>query len=433
MTCVSCRPFFVACVLLLAGQGMAAADHWPQWRGPAGTSVCLEKNLPLRWSETEGLSWKCSLPGEGSSTPCVWGDAVFLTCQQDDKLLFLRINKADGKIAWTQEVGKSSPRRGSAKRREHTFHRLHNMASPSPATDGQVVVVHFGNGDLAAYDFAGKKLWQRNLQNDHGPYTIWWGHANSPVLYKDLVISVCMQDSLDDLEKQASPSYLVAHDKRTGEQMWKTPRMTGVHAEDCDSYTTPIFRPTPDGVEMIVMGANQIDAYDPATGKQLWYLPGLQGSRTITGPTLAHDMVFSTEGKRGAMVAVKLGGKGKLGLDAIAWKHPQSTPDTPCPVVWQDLIFWVTDDGFASCHDARTGTPKWKERLQGDYKPSPLAADGKIYFWSTKGKCTIVAASPKFEILAENQLADESTASPAVSDGKIFVHGKKSLYCIGGK
>lgn len=410
--------------------GSAQAGNWPQWRGPNGNSVSDETNLPLQWSETSGIAWKCPL-AEGSSTPAIWGDAVFLTSQKDDTMMVHRINKADGKIVWTHEVGQASMRRGNPKRREHTFHKLHNMASPSPVTDGSLVIFHFGNGDLLAYDFAGKQLWQHNLQKEHGQYTIWWGHANSPVLWKDLVISVCMQDSLDDLEKQATTSYLVAHDKRTGEQKWKTLRMTGVHAEDCDSYTTPIFHQVGDRQEMIVMGANQIDAYDPATGKQLWFLPGLKGSRTITGPTLANDMVFATEGKKGALFAVRLGGAGKLGDDVIAWKHSQSTPDTPCPVVWKDLIFWVSDQGIANCHDAKTGEPKWSERLVGDHKPSPLAADGKIYFLSLAGRCTVVAAAPKFQKLAENQVDDAATASLAIADGHIYLRGKKALYCIG--
>src|SRR5262249_23284990 len=161
------------------------------------------------------------------------------------------------------------------------FHELHNMASPSPATDGERVIVHFGNGDLAAYDFEGHRLWHRNLQKDHGTYTIWWGHANSPVLYKDLVIAVSMQDSLADLQDEPVTSYVVAYGKQTGEQKWKTLRMTKAKAEECDSYTTPLLRRTQDRTELVVAGADDIDAYDPATGQRLWFLNGLAKGRTI--------------------------------------------------------------------------------------------------------------------------------------------------------
>src|SRR5207248_5955732 len=189
-----------ACLLsVIVSVSVARAGNWPQWRGPAGTGVSDETGLPTRWSATEGLAWSCPLPGTGASTPAIWSDAVFVTSEDADKLLLHRIDKTKGKIVWTQQVGSGRPDRGEgrgkgpAARSKQKFHKLHDLASPSPVTDGEVVIAHFGNGDLAAYDFTGKQLWLRNLQKDFGPYTIWWGHANSPVLYGDLVISVCMQ------------------------------------------------------------------------------------------------------------------------------------------------------------------------------------------------------------------------------------------------
>ena len=172
---------------------------------------------------------------------------------------------ARGQVERIPVVGKIGDARRSQK-----FHKSQNMASPSPVTDGKLVVVHFGNGDLAAYDFDGKQLWQRNLQKDYGNYTIWWGHANSPVLYDNLVISICMQDSCADLPGKPSPSYVVAHDKRTGREVWKTLRMTAATHESCDSYTTPILWKNGERTELVVLGGQMLDAYDPATGKQLW-------------------------------------------------------------------------------------------------------------------------------------------------------------------
>jgi outer membrane protein assembly factor BamB len=409
----------------------AVAGNWPQWRGPGGDSVSAEKGLPLEWAEDNHVVWKCPLPGDGASTPAVWGDALFVTCQKGDDLLLLKIDKAGGKVAWQRTVGSGELRRSVKGRGEQKFHQLHNLASPSPVTDGQRVFAHFGNGDLAAYDFDGKQLWRRNLQDDHGPYTIWWGHANSPVLYQDLVITVCMQDSLTDLGKGPAESYLVAHDQKTGEQRWKTPRNTRAKAEECDAYTTPVFAEVQGRTQMLVMGGNQLDAYDPATGKQLWYLPGLSGNRTITGPTVAGGMVYATCGQRHDLVAVKPGGSGELPPSAVVWRTKDSTPDSPCPVVTQGLLFVVSDNGIAQCLDAGTGEAKWKERLPGDYKASPLAAEGRVYFLSLDGRCTVVAAAAKFEKLAENRLADELIASPAVSDGKLFLRGRKALYCLG--
>jgi outer membrane protein assembly factor BamB len=410
----------------------ALAGNWPQWRGSTGDSVSTETGLPLEWSETRGVLWKCPLPGEGDSTPAVWGDAVFVTCQKGDDLLLLRINKADGKIVWERTVGSGKVvRKPERPRGEQKFHELQNLASPSPVTDGRRVFAHFGNGDLAAYDFQGKRLWRRNMQDDNGRYTIWWGHANSPVLYKDLVITVCMQDSLGDLQEKAVDSYVIAHDQKTGEPRWKTLRNTRATAEECDAYTTPIFREAGGKVEMIVMGGRQLDAYDPATGKRLWYLPIPIGNRTITGPTLANGMVYATCGMRKDLVAVKPGGSGELPASAIAWRTTDTTPDSPCPVVWKGLLFFVSDNGWAQCRDAKTGEVKWKERLSDDFKASPLAAVGRIYFMSTDGRCRVVAAAAKFEKLADNRLDDAIIASPAVADGKLYLRGKKALYCVG--
>lgn len=432
-------PRTVLVLLLVATVASSTlAGDWPQWRGPRGDGVSDEVGLPVRWDERTGIVWKCPLPEQGNSSPCIRGDAIFLTVQEGDALKLLKIAKKTGKVEWTRQVGAAEVRRMPLRgkrgdeRREQRFHALHNMASPTPATDGRLVVAHFGNGDLAAYDFAGKELWRRNLQKDHGTYTIWWGHANSPVLYGDLVIVVAMQDSLADLQEDKVPSYVAAYDKHTGELRWKTLRMTRAQAEECDSYTTPVLLRRGSRVEMIVLGGNQLDAYDPATGKQLWYLQTDPRGRTITGATVADGMIFGAQGMRGPLLAVKPGGPGALSPDAIVWKHVQGTPDSSSPVVWKGLLFWVSDDGIAHCVDARTGELKWKERLGGDFKASPLAAEGRVYFLNKVGRCTVVAAVPKFEVLATNQLDDETIASPAVSDGRLYIRGRKALYCIGG-
>ena len=434
----SCRrgrslPVLLVATLLLAA-GPARAGNWPGWRGPTGDSVSRETRLPVTWSEQENLAWKAPLPEWGNSTPAIWDDAVFLTAEHDNRLLLLRIDKATGARIWTRQVGTGTAyRKGRPGTRKAQFHQLHNLASPSPATDGEHVVVHFGNGDFACYDVDGNRIWKRNLADDYGRYTIWWGYGSSPVLYGDWVITVCMQDSLADLDLEPATSYVVAHEVRTGREAWKTLRMTGAQAESCDSYTTPVLHQRGSQDELIVMGGNQLDAYDPATGKPLWWLPGLEGGRTITGPTLAGGMVFTTVGMRGPLHAVELGGTGRLSdQDAIRWRASQSTPDTCCPVVWNDLLLTVSDNGIAVCRDAGTGELYWQERLAGgDYKSSPLAAEGRFYCVDRSGVTTVLAASKKFQKLAENRLDDEFIASPAVSEGRLYLRGRKSLYAIG--
>jgi len=430
-------------VVVACSAAPALAGNWPQWRGPAGDGVSPEPTLPLTWSETQNVAWKCPLP-RGASTPAVWGDAIFITGQDGDKLMLYRIDRDTGKVVWSQEVGtagtivRGAPRGGGGRfqRGGETprFHELHNLASPSPVTDGRLVVVHFGNGDLAAYDFVGKQLWKRNLEKDNGRYTVWWGHANSPVLVDDVVISVCMQDSLADLPgKKPVDSYLVAHDKRTGEPRWKTLRNTGAPSEEADAYTTPLVRTANGRRELVVMGGNQLDAYDPATGQQLWYLPGLVGGRTVAGPTIGGGLIFATRGKKGPLVAVRAEGTGKLGPESIVWEHPaRGTADSASLVYHDGLLFWVTDrPGVVTCADGATGKVRWSERLSGaDYKASPIVGAGRVYLLSLDGRCVVVAAAAKFENLAENTVADDAMGSLAAADGRLYLRGKTGLYCI---
>lgn len=386
--------------------------------------------MPLSWSENQGLAWKVELPGWGASTPAIWNDDLFVTTQDGDQLLIVKLNRKDGHTVWQRKAGDAQTPRSSPARSTQKFHELHNNASPSPVTDGEVVIVHFGNGELAAYGFQGERLWRHNLQEEYGPYSIWWGHANSPVLFGDLVISVCMQDSLSGTPNREADSYLVAHDRLTGELKWKSSRMTGAEAEQGDAYTTPVLYQSPEGWQVIVMGGNQVDGYDPLSGKQLWYLPGIIGGRTITGPTVGDNKVFVTQGMRKDLLAVKLGGHGKLTRRDVAWKEPEATPDSCCPVLWRDLLFTVNDDGIAKCYDAVTGHQKWKKRLPGSYKASPVAAEGRIYFLNMHGVTTVLSAGDRFEKLAENSLDDDTTASPAISGGSIYIRGKKHLYAI---
>jgi len=423
------------------------ASDWPQWRGPEGTGVSQEKGLPIVWHEQRSIVWKCPLPEWGTSTPAVWDDAVFVTTHAaDDKLLLLRIDKKKGQIVWSRQVGSGTKELEGPKRHPQKFHKFYSPASPSPVTDGTTVVAHFGNGDLAAYDFGGEQLWKHNLQDDFGTYTSWYGHANSPVIVGGAVISICMQDPLADLQENPVESYVVAHDLLSGNVRWKVSRKTKAEKEEGDAYTTPLLCTLAGTRQLVVMGGNQLDAYDPANGKQLWLLPGLVGGRTVTSPTVAKDMIFATRGLRGPLIAVRPYRSPHapreesisrsemltmLSFREIQWSYNEGTPDSCSPVAWNDLLFTITDDGIARCFDTASGNLKWKERLKGQYKASPVAAEGRVFFLNIEGLCTVVSASPRFDRLIENKLDDQTIASPAISDGRIFIRGNKALYCIG--
>ena len=438
------RDFIVAARHVLAGTllcavaGSALAEHWPNWRGPDHDGTSRETDLPTVWSPQEGVVWKCELPEWGNSTPVIWDDAIFLTCHVDDRdLLLLKLDRTAGTVSWTRQVGTASTPRGTtgvtgqAARGQQKFHATQNLASPSCTVDGEVVVAHFGNGDLAAYDFAGNRLWRRNLQEDFGKYTIWWGHANSPILHGDAVISVCMQDSLVDLGQRRSPSYVVAHHKRTGQLLWHTPRPTAATSEPCDSYTTPVFHPAGEGIEMILFGGLVLDAYDPDSGQRLWEVTGFAGNRVIPSPVVSGGHVYVTQGMRNPLVAVRRGATGPLDDDRVVWSYDRGTSDSPTPVVWEGLLFFVTNDGFATALDAETGEVAWRERLPGQYRASPLAAVDMIYFTNVSGLTTVVEASRSFRKIAENELDDETLASPVAADRRLYLRTRQALYCLG--
>jgi outer membrane protein assembly factor BamB len=173
-----------------------------------------------------------------------------------------------------------------------------------------------------------------------------------------------------------------------------------------------------------------IDAYDPAGGKRLWYLPGLMDTRCVTGPVAAQGVIYATQGMRRPLWAIKPSREGQLSRDDIVWRLDQGTPDSSTPVVWKDLLFMVDNNGVARCLNALDGRLLWKERLKGSYRASPVAAEGRIYFLNIEGLTTIISASTRFDRLTENQLPDTTFASPAISGGRIYIRGKKALYCV---
>lgn len=417
-------------LLLVAAQAdtVSPTEIWPQWRGPTADSVAPGKGLPTQWSQTENLRWKTPIPGWGVSTPAIWKNAVFVTTQVHDKnMVVLRFDAETGKIVWQHDVGAAMPRRQGDKGNLR-FMAESNMATPSPVTDGKHVWFHFSNGDLLCYDFAGKKIWAVNLIERYGPYSIWWGHANSPVLVGDLLICTCSQDP-----KLGGKSYVVAFDKLTGKEKWYTSRDTGASGEPGDSYTTPLLFKNNNRTELIVFGGNVLDAYEPTTGKRLWHCDAFKGNRVISGPTLIGDTVYAVQGMKGPLFAIRAGGSGDVTDTNVRWKYAsKATPDAASPVFANGLVFMINNTDFAICVDAQNGQEVWKERLGGEFRATPLVADGKIYFFGKDGAATIVEASREFKVLSRASLDEEVIASPAVAHGSLFIRTKEHLYRIGG-
>lgn len=400
--------------LLALSPAPASAENWPMWRGPRHDGTSADPNPPLAWSPEAGIAWKSPIPGYGSSTPAVWGDRVFLTTQTEEHDEFaLAVSAKTGGILWQAHVG-----RGFTKSRNGA-----NMANPSPATDGEVVVVSFGTGELAAFDPDGRELWKRDLQEGRDK-TVWWGYAISPVIDGDRVFTAVIDEG---------DSFVLAVDRKSGEILWKIDRPTEATGEPTNSYATPLIYDSKGRRELFVTGGTWATAYAPETGALLWKA-SIGGDRTIVGPTFHEDTVYVTSGKRGPIFAIETGGSGDVTKSAIRWSHEKSTPDCPTPVVVGPYLFAVNDSGIALCLRRSDGNLMWQERVGGDYSSSPIVAGGNIYFSNQRGETTVVRGSgEKFEALHVNSLGDEAAmASLAIAHGRIYQRSRTHLYCIGG-
>lgn len=394
-----------------------AAD-WPCWRGPDALGVSAESGLPSQWSKDKNIAWTIALPGSGASSPIVVGDRVYVTTQMEDLgLHVLSIDRTHGKLLWDREIGRGKLHANN----------LHNMATPTPVADGDRVWAMFGTGDLACLDHGGKVLWQRNLVKEYGEYKYNHGYGSSPMLDEGKLFITCMHQG---------PSYLVAIDARTGQNIWKKERNFEPTDEAQDSYSSPIFFRREGRTQVVLEGAETINAYDSATGRQLWKSGGLKVphnfGRTISGPTAGEGVLIAVaSGFQNRGYTVALTPDAKEEPSRKLWTQTKYSPDCPTPLIYGGNLYMIRDDGNASCLDLKTGEPHWRERFfSANVKVSPVAGDGKIYFMNGQGNCTVVKASPKFEVLATNDLNQATLSTPAISHGAIFVRAQGQLYCI---
>jgi outer membrane protein assembly factor BamB len=413
------RRVLFACALLFS-QAVSFGGNWPQWRGPNLNGVADEKDLPVRWSTTENITWKLALPDFSGSTPIIWHNRIFLNIGDGAELYLWCVDRDKGTEIWRKHLGT-----GNAKVRKQ------NMSSPSPVTDGQNVWVLTGTGVLKAFDFGGNELWGRDLQKDYGSFGLNWGYASSPLLHKDLLyIQVLHGMKTDD------PSYVLAIEKLSGKARWRVERQTDAVAESPDSYTTPALLRYGDKEEIVISGGDYVTGHDPTTGEELWRAGGLNPSkdrnyRIVASPVIADGMIYASSRVR-PLIALKAGGRGDVTKSNLVWTTDQGS-DVPTPVTDGKYIFILNDRGIMWCRDAKTGTEIWgSQRVRaGTYSASPVMADGKLYVTSEDGITTVLAAGSEFKVLGENDLSDYTLSSPAISDGQIFMRTQSCLYCIG--
>ena len=419
----------------------ASAGNWPQWRGPNLDGTSPEKNLPVEWSAEKGVKWKTPMPGVSGATPVVWGDSIFVTSpDKTENLLLLCVNKKDGSVRWQTQIaeGNITKRNG-------------NMASPSPVTDGKTVWVLFGNGALAAVDFGGKILWQRNLGADYGRFAINWIYGSSPLLFDGrLYIQV--------LQRTPAPpdypgltgaggdreSYLLAVDPATGKTLWKHIRPSPATMESLESYATPVPHRSGGKTQLLIAGGDFLSGHDPLTGKEFWRGFGInpqkgEWMRLVASPVSAGDLAIICGPKKQAMIAFKTDGSGDVTETGVAWKVVEkTTPDVCTPVYANGKLFALDGDKShtLTCFNPKTGEKLWEGQVPESgivIRSSPTLADGKLYIVNEKGTTYVIdAAASEFKLLATNALPDENVRGTiAVSDGQLFIRGTQFLYCIG--
>jgi outer membrane protein assembly factor BamB len=421
-----------------------AETTWPEFRGPGGQGISTERNLPLTWSETENIRWKTPLPGTGWSSPVVADGKIWLTTatvvEATDEERAAKVagaQLADQMIAartvtlWAIEIDLDS---GSVLRSiqlievddPKPIHSLNSYASPTPILEtGQGVdsrlYCHFGDYGTVCLDTnSSKKLWGKRMALDHRV-----GPGSSPVLWEDLLIIPC-----DGADMQ----YVVALNKGTGEEVWRTarPPIEQTDGEFRKSYSTPLVIAVNGDEQVVIPGSQWCIAYEPRTGKEIWRVNHGRGFSLVPRPVFDGHLVFFCTGYMGdRLLAIRPDGMGDVTQTHIAWEKSKQVPTMPSPLVVDNRIYTVNDGGIAICFDATSGEEKWRERVRGRYSSSPLYAEGHIYVCSHEGRTTIFAASDEFEQLAENRLDGQLMASPVAVDGTLLLRTGSDLYRVG--
>lgn len=392
---------------------VVCGEDWPGWRGPRGDGTALDKNLPVRWSTTEGIAWKAPIPGVGHSSPVVAGDKVFLTtCLVDKKQrVLLSIDRHTGQILW-QRVVVTAPLEQK--------HGLNSFASSTPASDGKHVWISFlqyPDMIVACYDVAGNLIWKKSP----GKFFSRHGFCSSPVLYKDLVIVNGDQDA---------EAYIVALDRATGEERWRADRPNRTR-----SYCVPLIVDMAGKKQLVLSGNMCVASYDPDTGKQHWLIDG-PTEQFVASLVPGQGLLFLTTGfPEYHNLAIRPDGQGNVTKSHIAW-HEKNVPArkaayVPSPIAFDQYFYVISDLGWLSAFEAKTGKRLWLEKLGRHHSASPVLADGRLYLTDDDGITYVLKAGRTFEVLARNPLGDECYSSPAVSDGKIFIRTSRSLWCIG--
>jgi outer membrane protein assembly factor BamB len=424
--------------------------NWPSFRGPQASGIAEQQNLPDRWNGKSGenILWRTPIPGLAHSSPVVWGHRLFVTSavssdpnatfrpglygdgdaskdRSNHRWMIYALDKRTGKVLWERIAQQGAP--------VDKRHIKSTYANSTPATDGRIVVAWFGSQGVHAYDVNGRFLWKVDLGRlDLGAYdipTYEWGPASSPIIWNNLVILQC--DTQDD-------SFILALDADTGKTVWKTER------DELPSWGTPTVAMTSAGPELIANASNYIRGYDPRTGKELWRI-GRSSKITAPTPIFADDMIVVVSGRapERPIFVVRAGARGDLTLpegkassEAIAWSRTGRGSYMPTPLIYNGILYVLANNGLLDAYNLRTGEELYRERLPlvgSGFSASPVASDGKLYLSNEDGEMLVIAAGRKFAHIATNSIGEMLMATPALSDGVMYVRTSASLFAIGRK
>jgi outer membrane protein assembly factor BamB len=432
------KPNTRAAVLLLslaAAVSLAAAD-WPQWRGPSFNGSSPETRLPEKFSATENIAWAVPMPGAGAGTPVVLGDRVFVSTAdaRSQSLQALCLDRKTGKVLWQHKVADGTKRDDRS-----------NYASPSPATDGKLVVFFYGNGDLLAFDLDGKELWRRNIQKDYGDFAFQWTFSASPTLHGGkLYLQVLQRDQpVHGKGAMNGESYLLCMEPSTGKTLWRQVRPTEAQAESREAFSTPVPYEHDGKWQLLITGGDMVSGHDPATGKELWrwgtWNPQRIGHwRLVPSPVAGGGVVLACAPKKEPVYAVKLGGSGVLKDSAIAWTSPDRsiTSDVPTPAFADGDFFVLSDVAKTLTRITPGGKAKWTVETPGriKYEASPLVADGRVYIVNFNGDVVVFSAADG-AVLHQAALGTPEDravrASIIAAHGQLFIRTDTKLYCVG--
>jgi outer membrane protein assembly factor BamB len=401
--------------------GYMFAENWPQFRGPTGQGISSEKSAPTQWSGTENVAWKTPLPGDGWSSPIVYGDRVFVTATTEGgrKCHVIALDRKSGKILWNKEVLAQETRRKESK---------NSYSTPTPVTDGKQIFAVFGGGAIVALDYQGNVIWTYDDVKFYSRH----GLGASPVLYENLVIMPFDGSNPPPEEKIGwkipwDEARIVALDKGSGDVVW-----TARRGPSRIAHTTPLVVSSPQP-RLYSTAGDVIQAFDVRNGRRLWSAYS-QGEGVVPSPVLVDDLLITCSGfEKPTIRAVRLGGEGDVTSTHIAWEQIKGVPSQSSVIYVAPHLYAVTDTGVVTIFEVSPSAakPVAQGRAPGNYCASPVAAAGNIYFLSEQGVATVIEAGPKFNIVATNSLGEKCQASPAISQGQIFIRTEKNLYCIG--